>query len=123
MMAAIDSLPLAASDSHPVPAAAAARFFRVLGNPTRLRILELLLAGPHTVAELTAAAGAPRARVSNHLACLRWCGFAEAERRGRQVIYRAADPRLAALLAAARPLIADKAGHLASCQRIGPDWI
>jgi DNA-binding transcriptional ArsR family regulator len=107
----------------PVPGAAAARFFRVLGDPTRLAILELLLDGPRTVAELAAAAGAPRARVSNHLACLRWCGFTEAERRGRQVVYRAADPRLAGLLAAARPLIEGNAGHLASCQRIGPDWI
>ena len=109
--------------TDPVHAAAGARFFRVLGDPTRLRILELLLAGPRTVAELAAAVGAPRARVSNHLACLRWCGFAEAERRGRQVIYRIADPRLAELLIAARPLIADKAVHLASCRRIGPDWI
>ena len=117
----MESLPLAASD--PAPAAATARFFRVLGDPTRLRILELLLAGPRTVSELAAAVGAPRARVSNHLACLRWCGFAETERRGRQVIYRAADPRLAVLLAAARPLVEDKATHLASCQRIGPDWI
>ncbi len=117
----MDSLAPVASDS--VPVAATARFFRVLGDPTRLRILELLLEGPRTVAELAAAAGAPRARVSNHLACLRWCGFAEAERRGRQVIYRAADPRLAGLLAAARPLIGDRAAHLASCQRIGPDWI
>src|SRR5712692_290472 len=114
MIAAMASLPLAASD--PAPAAATARFFRVLGDPTRLAILELLLAGPRTVSELTAAAGAPRVRVSNHLACLRWCGFAEAERRGRQVIYRAADPGLAGLLAAARPLIEDKAAHLASCQ-------
>ena len=122
-MAAMDSLPLAASNSDPVPAAAAARFFRVLGDPTRLTILELLLAGPRTVSELTAAAGVPRARVSNHLACLRWCGFAEAERRGRQVIYRAADPGLAGLLDAARPLIAGRADHLASCRRIGPDWI
>jgi DNA-binding transcriptional ArsR family regulator len=117
----VDSLSLAASD--PVPAAAAARFFRVLGDPTRLAILELLLAGPRTVTELTAAAGVPRARVSNHLACLRWCGFAHSERRGRRVIYRAADPRMAALLAAARPLIEENIGHLASCRRIGPDWI
>lgn len=121
MIAVMDSMPFAAADS--VPTAAAARFFRVLGDATRLRILELLLAGPRTVSELAAAAGAPRARVSNHLACLRWCGFADTERRGRQVIYRAADPRLAGLLAAARPLIEGKAGHLASCQRIGPDWI
>jgi DNA-binding transcriptional ArsR family regulator len=109
--------------AHPVPVAAAARFFRVLGDPTRLRILELLLDGPRTVSELAAVTGSPRARVSNHLACLRWCGFAGAERRGRQVVYRVADDRLAGLLEAARPLITDRADHLASCRRIGPDWI
>ncbi len=117
----MDSAVLFATD--PVHAAAGARFFRILGDPTRLRILELLLAGPRTVSELAATVGAPQARVSNHLACLRWCGFAETERKGRQVIYRVADPRLGELLAAARPLIEDKATHLASCQRIGPDWI
>jgi len=31
------------------------------------------------VAELVAALGAPRSRVSNHLACLRWCRLVEAE--------------------------------------------
>jgi hypothetical protein len=35
---------------------------------------------------------------------------------------RAACPRLAGLLAAARPLLEDKAALLAACQRIGPDW-
>jgi DNA-binding transcriptional ArsR family regulator len=118
-MTSATRLPVAA----PVPGAAAARFFRVLGDPTRLAILELLLDGPRTVSELSAVTGAPRARVSNHLACLRWCGFTEAERRGRQVVYWVADPRLARLLATARPLIEDKAAHLASCRRIGPDWI
>ncbi len=114
---------LAVDEVDEIYAAAGARFFRVLGDATRLRILELLLEQPCTVSELTAAVGVPRARVSNHLACLRWCGFAETERRGRQVIYRAADPRLAGLLTAVRPLIEDNAAHLASCQRIGPDWI
>lgn len=43
---------------------ATARFFRVLGDPTRLRIVELLVDRPHTVPELTAAFGAPQGRVS-----------------------------------------------------------
>jgi DNA-binding transcriptional ArsR family regulator len=111
------------ADSDAVAVAAAARFFRVLGDPTRLAILGLLLEGPRTVSELTAVMGAPRGRVSNHLACLRWCGFAEAERRGREVVYRVADGRLAGLLEAALPLITGRADHLASCRRIGPDWI
>jgi Predicted transcriptional regulators len=100
-----------------------ARFFRVLGDPTRLRILELLLEGPHSVAELVSALGVPRSRVSNHLACLRWCRFVDTERRGREVVYRVADARVGSLLGVSRELAAAHCEHLASCGRIGPDWI
>src|SRR5258708_9738962 len=62
---------------------ALARYFRVLGDPTRLRIAEALLEGERTVSELAALLAAPQSRVSNHLACLKWCRVAEAERRGR----------------------------------------
>jgi ArsR family transcriptional regulator, cadmium/lead-responsive transcriptional repressor len=113
----------AAVQTHPELATATARFFRVLGHPTRLGILERLLEGPHTVSELVEAVDASQSRVSNHLACLRWCGFVETERRGRQVIYRLHDPRVRDVLDAARALAADHCDHLASCTRIGPDWI
>ena len=102
---------------------ASARLFRVLGDPTRLRIVELLLDGPRTVRELVERLGCSRSRVSNHLACLRWCGFAEADRRGRTVVYSIRDPRVADVLAAARDMAADHCHHLASCTRIGPDWV
>lgn len=102
---------------------ALARHFRALGDPTRLRILEALLERERTVSELVDLLGAPQSRVSNHLACLKWCRLAKAERRGRQVVYRAADPRLAGLLATARTLAAEHAEHLATCKRIGPNWI
>lgn len=100
-----------------------ARFFRVLGDPTRLAILERLLDGPQSVSELVSALGAPRSRVSNHLACLRWCRFVEAERQGRQVVYRVGDPRVRGLLGEARELAREHGEHLASCHRIGPEWI
>lgn len=102
---------------------ASARFFRVLGDPTRLKILELLLVGPHTVSELVEATGAPQARVSNHLACLRWCRFVEVEREGRSAIYSIVDRRIAALLEVGREVISENYEHLVSCKRIGPDWI
>lgn len=102
---------------------ALARYFRILGDPTRLRILELLLERERTVGELVALTGAPQSRVSNHLACLKWCRFAEAERQGRHVIYRIADPRVRRLLTESRVLAAEHEEHLASCRRIGPDWI
>ncbi len=102
---------------------ATARFFRVLGDANRLRILELLLEGPHTVSELATALDAPSGRVSNHLACLRWCRFVEDERQGRTVVYRIADPDVAEALVLGRRLAAGHCEHLATCGRIGPEWI
>lgn len=102
---------------------ALARYFRVLGDPTRLTILLALLERERTVSELVEITGAPQSRVSNHLACLKWCRFAEAERRGRRVVYRVTDVRLRGLLERARALAEEHRDHLASCRRIGPDWI
>ena len=112
----------------PDPPAAAlaqvhARWFRVLADPTRLAILKTLLTGPHSVTELIDQTGLPRSRVSNHLACLRWCRFVHAEQQGRRVVYTIADPRLHQLLDLADDLTAGNAEHLASCHRIGPDWM
>src|SRR5260370_42561164 len=69
----------------PTDVTAAARFFRVLGDPTRLKILELLGEGERTVGECVSAVGQPQPRVSTHLACLRHCGFVSTERRGPEV--------------------------------------
>jgi DNA-binding transcriptional ArsR family regulator len=100
-----------------------ARWFRVLADPTRLAILRHLLARPHTVSELIESMGLPQSRISNHLACLRWCQFVRADRRGRHVVYTIADARLQRLLDLAEGLVAENAAHLATCKRIGPDWI
>jgi DNA-binding transcriptional ArsR family regulator len=105
------------------PTEALARYFRVLGDPTRLRILEALLERERTVSELVRLLGAPQGRVSNHLACLKWCRVAESERRGRSVVYRLTDPRVRRVLEEARQLAAEHCDYLATCRRIGPDWI
>jgi DNA-binding transcriptional ArsR family regulator len=102
---------------------ATARFFRVLGDPTRLRLLEALLERERSVGELVRLLGAPQGRVSNHLACLKWCRVVEAERRGRRVIYRVTDPRVRELLERAAPLVEANRRHLESCERIGPSWV
>jgi ArsR family transcriptional regulator, cadmium/lead-responsive transcriptional repressor len=108
----------------PGPALAAqARYFRVLGDPTRLRMLDALLEGERTVAELVSITGAPRSRISNHLACLKWCRFVTARRAGRHVVYRAADPHIGELLALSKGLSMERCGYLARCRRIGPEWI
>jgi DNA-binding transcriptional ArsR family regulator len=102
---------------------ALSRYFRVLGDPTRLRIIGALLERERTVSDLVELIGAPRSRVSNHLACLRWCRLVESERRGRTVVYRAADERVSRVLALALSLAEPNCDYLASCKRIGPDWI
>lgn len=102
----------------------AARFFRVLGDATRLRILEMLeVRGEATVGELVAGAGQSQPRVSTHLACLRHCGFVSAERRGKEVVYRLAIGGLDEILARAADTIEPISERLATCTRIGPDWM
>lgn len=96
-----------------------AKYFRGLGDPIRLRILELLRTeGELTVGELVGRLGLSQPKVSNHLACLRWCGFLEARRQGRSVYNRIADPRVEAMLELAGSLLADNAEHVAACCQI-----
>lgn len=102
---------------------ATARYFKVLADPTRLAILQLLVEGERSVGEIITALGAPQSRISNHLACLRWCGLVEDQRAGRRVVYRLIDHRLSDLLAQASELAEEHCDHLASCQRLGPAWV
>ena len=97
-----------------------ARFFRALGDPARLRLLEYLLPGEHTVTECVAHVGLSQGRVSAHLACLAGCGYVQARRQGRNAFYRVADPRVADLVVLARSMAADNAAALAACVYIGP---
>lgn len=107
----------------PLDTGAAARFFRVLGDPTRLKILELLGERECTVGELVSRVGQPQPRVSTHLACLRHCGFVETERRGKEIVYRLALIGLDGIMARASDAMAPIAGRLATCTRIGPEWV
>ena len=102
---------------------AAARFFRVLGDPTRLKILELLGERERTVGELVSAVAQPQPRVSTHLACLRHCGFVSPERRGKEVVYRLALNGLDAIVDRASEAMLPISERLATCTRIGPDWV
>jgi DNA-binding transcriptional ArsR family regulator len=96
-----------------------AKYFRGLGDPIRLRILELLRSeGELSVGELVERLALPQPQVSNHLACLRWCGFVEARREGRAVFNRIADPRVEAMLQLARSVLADNDEHVAACCQI-----
>lgn len=97
-----------------------AKFFRALGDPARLRLLEFLLDQEHTVTECVAHVGLSQGRVSTHLGCLSDCGYATVRRDGRFAYYRVTEPRVAELVLLARSLAADNAAALAACVRIAP---
>src|SRR5438309_12120638 len=81
-----------------------AEFFAVLSSPIRLAILQLLVHGERCVSELVEALQIAQPRLSNHLACLRTCGFVTVRRQGTFMYYRLAAPRLADLIDLAAPL-------------------
>ena len=74
--------PIAAMPAGASASDVTARFFTGLADPTRLRIIELLLERPYTVGEIVTRLGLRQARVSNALVCLKWCGYLQARREG-----------------------------------------
>ncbi len=96
-----------------------AKYFRGLGDPTRLRILrELEAEAELSAGEIVRRLGLPQATVSTHLGCLRWCGFVTTRREQRSVIYRIADTRVRELIALAEALLENNAEHVACCATI-----
>lgn len=92
------------------------KYFRTLGNPTRLRILELLREHERPVGELVEALATSQPYVSNQLACLRWCGLVTTRREHRTIYYRLADERVEQILSLAESLLGDNAEHVAACK-------
>ena len=82
-----------------------AEFFKALAHPLRIRILELLRAGPLSVTQIKEATGAPSSSVSQQLAVLRSRNILATERRGTTIIYRVPDPELFELLDVARSIV------------------
>ena len=93
-----------------------AKYFRTLADPTRLRILQLLRdKGELSVGQIAERLGVTQPGVSNHLACLRWCGFVVTERQHRTAFNFVADERVLTLLELANELLDDNAEHVAAC--------
>lgn len=112
-MQSVQSTPLVPAASS--PAGITAKFFRGLGDPTRVRVLQLLIGGERTVGDLVEETGVLQGRLSSHLACLRWCGFVVSRREGRQVFYSLADDRVPLLLSLAEDFLADNADSVDLC--------
>ena len=82
-----------------------ARFFRALAHPVRIRVLEILVRGGHTVQALQQALTLDQPTVSQHLAVLRHQDIVVAEKQGSSVRYRLRDPLVADLLHVARQIV------------------
>jgi ArsR family transcriptional regulator len=93
-------------DEMPVPLyEAKAEFFRMLGHPVRIRVLELLQDGPKPVRELLADIEVEPSNLSQQLAVLRRSGIVTATRTGSTVVYELAAEEVADLLAVARQVL------------------
>ncbi len=102
---------------------AAGLLLRLLADPTRMRIVELLAEGDQTVGELAELLEVPRSRLGNHLACGLHCGVWTNEKRGRHVVYSLADRSVLGLVEHAQEVAGPRADYLASCTRLGPEWV
>lgn len=66
--------------------------FRALGEPMRLRILNMLMEGDKTVGQLVAATSSSQANISKHLALLRDAGMIGMRKEGLSTFCHIADP-------------------------------
>jgi ArsR family transcriptional regulator, arsenate/arsenite/antimonite-responsive transcriptional repressor len=82
-----------------------AEFFRMLGHPVRIRVLELLGDGPLAVRDLLAEVEIEASNLSQQLAVLRRSGAVTSTREGGTVRYALAGPDVADLMWAARSFL------------------
>ena len=82
-----------------------AEFFKTLGHPARIRILELLAEEEHSVGELMPKLGLESSHLSQQLAVLRRTGMVVGRKQGNNVIYSMASKDMAELLLLARKVL------------------
>ncbi|MDX3128398.1 metalloregulator ArsR/SmtB family transcription factor [Streptomyces europaeiscabiei] len=86
---------------------AKAEFFRMLGHPVRIQVLELLHDGPMPVRDLLAAVEVEPSNLSQQLAALRRSGIVVTAREGSSVVYELAGGDVADLMKAARRILTE----------------
>lgn len=75
-----------------------AETYRLLGDPTRLKVVLTCLEGPIAVGDIAVRIGASQSLVSHHLRLLRAARLVRGTRRNKQVLYEAADDHIARML-------------------------
>jgi DNA-binding transcriptional ArsR family regulator len=106
--------------ADPIGRGLMAKFFRALGDPTRLALVEFCAVKERTGADCVIHAGLSQGRVSAHLGCLVSCGLLSMRRESRFAYYQVTDPRVLELLRLSQEMVADQAASIAACTRVGP---
>lgn len=83
-------------------------FFKALGHPARLVLLEQMRAGERSVQELQTALAMDQSSVSQQLAVLRNKNLVESRKEGTTVYYRVRDPMIFQLLDVARDIFSNQ---------------
>lgn len=96
-----------------------ASFFQGLADPSRVKLVQFLLAGERTVTQCVEHVGLSQSRVSSHLGCLTRCGYVGVRREGRFAYYSVTDARVAGVVALAQSMVADHRADLKSCPVVG----
>jgi len=84
---------------------AKAEFFKTLGHPARIRILELLSERDHAVHELLEQIAIEPSNLSQQLAVLRRAGVVRSHRSAGEVVYSVSAPEVSELLRVARGVL------------------
>ena len=111
----------AAAVPRPIPSDELARFFQGLADPIRIEILVFLREGPKTAGAIVHHIGRAQATVSTHLTCLRYCGYVEARREGRNVWYEIIDRRVRALMDTGERYLRENSDRIMACRVIAAE--
>jgi len=82
-----------------------AEFFKTLGHPSRIRVLELLRDGERSVSELVPEVGIESSHLSQQLAVLRRANLVQTRKEGTSVLYSVGNPAIFELLDVARRIL------------------
>lgn len=88
-----------------------AEFFKTLGHPARIRVLEVLREGERTVGQLVPEVGIEASHLSQQLAVLRRAGLVQNRKEGATVVYSVADPAIFELLEVAKRILTSSLLH------------
>ena len=94
-----------------------AKFYRGLGDSTRLAILGCLLDGEKCVSEIVESTKQSQSNVSNHLKCLMDCGLVVNERYGKYIHYGIRDDGVRRLLEIGDKVVSKVYSDIARCIR------